>query len=78
MLYRIPKHILKQYELWKRIVELQGPNGLREIRGFHDEPLKGDWQGFRSSRLNRKWRVIYAAEDDVCEIYVVDINPHQY
>jgi len=75
---KIPKHILKRYELWKSIVELQGLSGLREIKGFHDESLTGEWLGFRSSRLNIQWRVIYTIENDVCEIYVVDINPHHY
>ena len=42
---KIPINILKHYELWKRIVELRGPAGLRLIKGFHDEALKGEWKG---------------------------------
>lgn len=75
---KIPKHILKNYEVWKRIVELQGLEGLRQIKGYHDESLRGEWHGFRSSRLSLKWRVIYSAEKEVCAVYVVDINPHKY
>ena len=74
----IPKHILENYEVWKQIVELQGQSGLRAIKGFHDEALRGEWQGYRSSRLNIQWRVIYKIIDDLCEIYVIDINPHHY
>lgn len=77
-MHRIPKQILKHYELWKRIIELDGPSGLRKIKGFHDESLQGEWKGFRSSRLNIQWRVIYVCEENVCEVYVVDINPHKY
>ena len=63
---------------WKRIVELEGPQGLRLIKGFHDESLKGEWVGFRSSRLNLKWRIIYKVEKEWLRVYVLEINPHHY
>jgi addiction module RelE/StbE family toxin len=75
---KVPLHIKKQYELWKRIVELQGIQGLRDIKGYHDEYLKGEWKGFRSSRLSLQWRVIYKAEMEELEVYVIDITPHKY
>ncbi len=75
---KIPKIILQRYEIWKRIIELEGPDGLREVKGLHDEALKGDWKGYRSSRLNKQWRVIYHIEGTKCEVYVIDINPHDY
>jgi len=75
---KIPKDIMKRYELWKRIVELEGLQGLRVIKSLHDEALKGEWQGYRSSRLNLKWRVIYKPCAEHFEIYVIDINPHKY
>lgn len=74
----IPKHIKKEYEIWKRIVELQGVQGLREIKGYHDEALKGEWRGFRSSRLSLQWRVIYTVDKDGLEVYVIDLNAHKY
>jgi len=74
----IPHEILVRYEAWKRIVELEGPTGLKWIKGFRDESLKGKWFGFRSSRLNLQWRVIYKAEKEVLEVYVVEITPHKY
>ena len=75
---KIPKPVLQRYEIWKRIVELEGPKGLREVKGLHDEALKGDLRGFRSSRLNKQWRIIYTVKNDACEVYVIDINPHNY
>lgn len=75
---KIPIAILKHYELWKRIVEHGGPSSLRLIKGFHDEALKGQWEGYRSSRLSKQWRVIYKIEKQILEIYVIDINPHDY
>jgi len=77
-IHKIPRRILKFYELWKRIVELEGPQGLRFVKGFHDESLKGQWQGFRSSRLSLQWRVIYKCENKQCEVLVIDINAHDY
>lgn len=78
VLKKVPVEIRKNYLAWKRIVELEGPQGLRFIKGFHDENLKGEWAGFRSSRLNRQWRVIYKTNKDEFVVYVVEINPHTY
>jgi toxin HigB-1 len=75
---KIPVHVLKHYELWKQIVELGGIQGLRLIKGFHDESLKGKWEGYRSSRLTRGWRVIYKVEHKQFEVYVIDVNNHDY
>jgi len=75
---KIPIEVLRRYEAWKRIVELEGPKGLKMIKGFHDEVLKGKWRGFRSSRLGIQWRVIYKLGDGLLEVYVFEINPHDY
>jgi len=75
---RIPERIIKYYELWKRIVELEGIQGLKLIKGFHDELLKGQWKGYRSSRLTGKWRVIYKTDRKRLEVYVIEVNPHKY
>lgn len=77
-LKKAPTTVVKHYEIWKRIVELEGPSGLRAIKGFHDEALKGQWKGFRSSRLDRKWRVLYSTEKNELSVYIVEINPHEY
>lgn len=77
-LKKIPNQVIVRYEVWKRIVELQGPKGLRAIKGFHDEALKGSWKGCRSSRLGLQWRIVYAIKKEVLEVYVLEINPHSY
>lgn len=74
----VPVEILKRYEKWKDIARLSGPTGLRAIRGFHDEALSGKWKGFRSSRLNEQWRVIYQVKADVLLVQVVRVTPHDY
>lgn len=75
---KIPKDILQRYEKWKDIVRLSGPDGLKAIRGFNDEALRGDWKGFRSSQLNQQYRVIYRIERDNILIKVVEVTPHDY
>jgi toxin HigB-1 len=74
----VPTEILMRYEKWKDIARISGPQGLRAIKGFHDEALSGDWKGFRSSRLGIQWRVIYQVVGDVLMIHVVQVTPHDY
>lgn len=74
----LPVEILKRYEKWKDIVYISGPSGLRVIRGFNDEPLRGQWKGFRSSRLGQKYRVIYKVEAESILVKVIDLSPHDY
>jgi len=70
--------ILKRYEKWKDIVTISGPGGLKLIKGFNDEPLQGEWKGYRSSRLNLQYRVIYKIENEQFFVYVVKVTPHDY
>ena len=77
-LRKTPRSILIRYEAWKRIVELDGPEGLKRIRGFRDESLSGIWNGFRSSRLSLQWRVIYKVTKNELQVYVFEVNPHEY
>ncbi len=75
---RLPVEVLKRYEKWKDIARLSGPAGLALIRGFHDEALRGEWVGHRSSRLGDRFRVIYQVEADEILVLVIDITAHDY
>ncbi|MEW6087700.1 MAG: type II toxin-antitoxin system mRNA interferase toxin, RelE/StbE family [bacterium] len=75
---KLPPVIVKKYELWKNIVFRHGPDKLREFPGFHDEKLKGKREGQRSSRLSLQHRVIYAVEQNIVRVYVLEITPHEY
>ena len=89
---KLQPELLKKYELWKGIVRISGPSGLRPIKGFHDEALTGKWKGFRSSRLDKQVtempagdepppyddRVLYRVEADEVAVCVVDVNAHEY
>jgi proteic killer suppression protein len=37
---------------------------VRKIKGFHDEPLKGNRKRQRSIRLSKAYRAIYVVGDD--------------
>ena len=74
----LPIDVLKRYEKWKDIILISGPDGLRQIRGFRDEALRGEWKGQRSSRLNIQYRVIYKIEKDLVLVQEVNVTPHDY
>ena len=75
---KLPDEIVKRYEKWKDVVEFSGAAGLRLIRGFRDESLRGRWNGHRSSRLGDQYRVIYRIEKKRLYVMVVDVTAHDY
>ncbi|HEX5392868.1 MAG TPA: hypothetical protein VFW68_06300 [Rhodocyclaceae bacterium] len=74
----VPIEVLQRYEKWKDIARLSGPQGLRVIKGFHDEALPGEWKGHRSSRLGLQWRVIYRVVANVLQIQVIQVTANDY
>jgi len=74
----LPIDVLKRYEKWKDIVSISGPDGLRQIKGFRDEALRGEWKGHRSSRLNIQYRVIYKIQKELVLVQEVNMSPHDY
>ncbi len=79
-LNKAPKEILLSYEVWSRMIEAHGTSVLRNFPGYHDEVLRGDWLGYRSSRLNLKWRVIYRVRrsDEIEIVSVARVTAHDY
>jgi addiction module RelE/StbE family toxin len=75
---KLPDEVLKRYEKWKDVVRVSGPQGLKQIKGFHDESLQGKWQGYRSSRLGIQYRVLYCIKKTEIFVEVVDITSHDY
>ena len=74
----LPIDILKRYEKSKDIVTISGPADLRLIKGFHDEALRGEWKGHRSSRLGTQYRLIYQIVTREVRVVVMDITAHDY
>lgn len=73
-----PVEVQQRYEKWKDIVRISGPRGLTLIRGFCDEALAGNWKGFRSSRLNLQYRIIYKVQKTQVLVEVERVTPHDY
>jgi len=59
-LRKVPQHVAAKLLEWIDSVEEEGLEETRKIRGYHDEPLKGDREGQRSIRLSRSYRAVYA------------------
>ncbi len=77
-LKKLPIQILKRYEKWKDIVKTTGPDGLKLIKGFYVEALRGEWKGHYSCRLSDQYRLIYKIVSKEVIVLVVDINAHDY
>jgi proteic killer suppression protein len=75
---KAPRAVVKKYELWKSIVFRHGPEKLKEFPGFHDEKLKGNRSGQRSSRLSLQYRVIYLVDRKIVTVFVLEISPQDY
>ncbi len=74
----LPVDILKRYEKWKDIAGISGSSGLKLIKVFHDEAIRGEWKGHRSSRLSNKCRIIYRIIEQEILVQVINITPHDY
>ena len=77
-LAKAPPQVRANYDVWVSIARQQGPQGLRAVKGFHDEALSGQLEGTRTSRLSGKWRVYYQRDKDAFRIYVDRVDAHRY
>ena len=65
--------------MWKREIEEHGIEVIRQISGYHDEPLHGKLQGIRSVRLAKGYRVYYRIVGQRPKVLVVEeVNNHDY
>ena len=77
-LEKVPPEITDRYDAWVQLVRAKGPDALRQINGYRDHALKGEWEGARSSSVNAQWRVIYVVAGNAVTVTVVRITPHDY
>lgn len=80
-LRKAPGQVRNAFDYWVALIAEYGLLQLREIRGFHDEPITiGPHAGQRSVRMNRAWRAFYVIRrDGALELVeVVEINKHVY
>ncbi|MGR3177234.1 MAG: type II toxin-antitoxin system RelE/ParE family toxin [Candidatus Anammoxibacter sp.] len=75
---KLDKSIRAAYSAWKWIVINNGIEGLRNVKGFHFEKLKGKRKGQYSCRLNKGYRVFFKKIVNTIIIEVLEINKHAY
>jgi proteic killer suppression protein len=77
-LKKVPDFIQKKVLFWIFLVETQGLSETMKLKGYHDEPLKGQRAGQRSVRMNRAYRLIYRLIDNKIKIELLEVNKHDY
>ncbi len=76
---QIPDFILIKLQDWVEDVENRGLERVRQIPGYHDEPLKGKLAGTRSIRLGKGWRAYYQIREfKRITVWVERIDKHEY
>ena len=79
-LKKIPRHILIKFDLWVEIIETDGYEAMKMIKGFKDHALVGKRIGQRSCYLSRSWRVIYHLDHSTgsVQVEVLEVHNHDY
>lgn len=79
-LQKVPVHIVEKLYTWIKQVKLLGLSETRKIKGYHDEPLKGDRDNQRSIRLNKAYRAIYVIKKGKTIKFaeIKEVNKHDY
>lgn len=80
MLRRLPEHVLIKLYKWASDTEKIGIEKVRQIKGYHDEPLRGRRAGQRSIRLNKSYRAIYVVSQrqEIKIISIEEVHKHEY
>lgn len=79
-LKKVPLYIAVKLQAWTDDVGHRGVSAVRQIPGYHDEPLKGERRGQRSIRLSRAYRAIYLIDQhqNIQFVEIVEVNKHDY
>ena len=78
-LKKVPGHIVVKLMSWVDSVANEGLEETRKIKGYHDEPLKGERKGQRSIRLSLAYRAIYEVRKSKVEfVQILEVSKHDY
>jgi proteic killer suppression protein len=59
----------------RMIHNAHAPEDLRQPPGNHLEKLRGEWEGFRSIRINAQWRICFRWENETAhDVQIVDYH----
>ena len=74
-----PRHIAVKLQDWVEDVKDRGIEEVRKIPGYHDEPLRGRLDAFRSIRLSKGYRAYYRVMRNEIEFVRVErVDKHVY
>ena len=79
-LRKVPKHVAQKLRRWVKDVIQFGLEKVREVPGYHDEPLRGKRHGQRSIRLTKSYRAIYVTHrtGELQLVSVEEVSKHEY
>lgn len=76
----LPEFIQQKFRAWVVAVERDGMPAVRQLKGFHDEPLRGSRVGQRSSAFEQILSGYYVETKDgqIHIAQVLEVNKHDY
>lgn len=78
-LEKAPAHVRDKFLTWVLSVQEFGLEAVRQVPGYHDEPIQGQREGQRSIRLNKQWRAFYTeTSDQQIVVTILEVTPHDY
>lgn len=79
---KLPKNIAINLYTWIKTVGEIGLRKTRNIKGYHDEPLKGKRKNQRSVRPSKAYRALYVEHKngtvELNFVELIEVNKHEY
>ena len=70
----LPKSVRDEYEVWKVTIRNGGLEAIEADSSYNHKELKGGMRGLCSSRLSKKYRVIYSVDRPKQLVYVEKLD----
>ena len=72
----LPKEVLENYDVWKATIRSSGLDGLGHGSGYRHEKLGNNLDGLFSSRLGKRYRVVYTVDECARKVFVEKVDTH--
>jgi hypothetical protein len=71
---RAPREIRGKYEIWRSLIELEGPDRVSEIRGFSASAGRGSWERTWYVELGFLWVLRCYTRPEIREVLVLKLQ----
>jgi len=71
---RAPRDIRGKFEVWKDLVESQGPDPVSEMLGFEARTGNGQWEGSFFVSFGFLWKLRYCVRPEIREVLVLELE----